>query len=391
MINKKNKSIIFVTISLLCIILSIVIYILEKSGGSFSSLATVFKRWHLKETVDIVAILSGISGILVGIASIRISNLGAVKEYFQQGDAKEYAEARKNLYQKFDAGIKINKDDRDASNVISFFHFWGMMVEKKYLPIWAFESASGQAVIRLYEGLQDMIKERRRDNPNYGEYFEWLYRKCKSKKRKPFKKDIAIEHVQVRNYTSFLSQKELEEIGFCSYGTNVKISRYARIYSPEKIKIGDNVRIDDFCILSGKISMGSYIHISPYTCLIAGDYGITLKDFTTVSSRCAIYAVSDDYSGHSLTNPMISSPYRCPYGGEVILKKYSIIGSGSVVLPNVTIGKGSAVGAMSLVKTSVPKWIICAGVPCKKVKKRSKDLKKLENKMITEQKAGVNT
>lgn len=45
-----------------------------------------------------------------------------------------------------------------------------------------FESASGQAVIRLYEGLQDMIKERRRDNPNYGEYFEWLYRKCKSKK-----------------------------------------------------------------------------------------------------------------------------------------------------------------------------------------------------------------
>lgn len=159
----------------------------------------------------------------------------------------------------------------------------------------------------------------------------------------------------------------------------------------KKIKIGDNVRIDDFCILSGKIIMGSYIHISPYTCLIAGDYGITLKDFTTISSRCAIYAVSDDYSGHSLTNPMISSPYRCPYGGEVILKKYSIIGSGSVVLPNVTIGKGSAIGAMSLVKTSVPKWTICAGIPCKKVKKRSKDLKNLENKMTTEQKAGVNT
>ena len=94
MINKKNKSIIFVTISLLCIVLSIAVYILEKSGGSCSFLVTVFKRWHLKETVDIVAILSGISGILVGIASIRISNLGAVKEYFQQGDAKEHTEAR---------------------------------------------------------------------------------------------------------------------------------------------------------------------------------------------------------------------------------------------------------------------------------------------------------
>ena len=74
--------------------------------------------------------------------------------------------------------------------------------------------------------------------------------------------------------------------------------------------------------------------------------------------------------------------------GEVILKKYSIIGSGSVVLPNVTIGKGSAIGAMSLVKTSIPKWTICAGVPCKKVKKRSKDLKSLENKMIADQKWG---
>lgn len=84
---------------------------------------------------------------------------------------------------------------------------------------------------------------------------QWLYRKCKSKRRKPLKKGIAIEHVQVSNQTSFLSQKELEEIGFCSYGTNVKISRYARIYSPEKIKIGDNVRIDDFCILSGKITV----------------------------------------------------------------------------------------------------------------------------------------
>ena len=110
MINKKNKSIIFVTISLLCIILSIVIYILEKSGGSFSSLVTVFKRWHLKETVDIVAILSGISGILVGIASIRISNLGAVKEIFSAGKMqKNIQEARKNLYRKFDDGIKIDK------------------------------------------------------------------------------------------------------------------------------------------------------------------------------------------------------------------------------------------------------------------------------------------
>lgn len=53
------------------------------------------------------------------------------------------------------------------------------MVKKKYLPLWVFESSSGQAVIRLYEGLESMIMERREDNLMYGEYFEWLYKKVK--------------------------------------------------------------------------------------------------------------------------------------------------------------------------------------------------------------------
>ena len=46
------------------------------------------------------------------------------------------------------------------------------MVKKKYLPFWVFKSASGYAVIRLYEGLQEMIEIRRVDNPEYAEYFE---------------------------------------------------------------------------------------------------------------------------------------------------------------------------------------------------------------------------
>lgn len=53
--------------------------------------------------------------------------------------------------------------------------------------------------------------------------------------------------------TSFYTHDELAEIGFKSCGKNVLISRKASIYSPAKIEIGDNVRIDDFCILSGVI------------------------------------------------------------------------------------------------------------------------------------------
>ena len=61
---------------------------------------------------------------------------------------------------------------------------------------------------------------------------------------------------------SFLSIDEIKKIGLKSFGKNVFVSRYANFYSPETIEIGNNVRIDDFCILSGEIKLSNYIHIS---------------------------------------------------------------------------------------------------------------------------------
>jgi len=84
--------------------------------------------------------------------------------------------------------------------------------------------------------------------------------------------------------TSFLSREELMEIGFKSIGENVLLSSKASIYGPENIEIGNNVRIDDFCILSGKIKLGSYIHIAAYSALFGGEESITMEDFTGLSS-----------------------------------------------------------------------------------------------------------
>ena len=53
--------------------------------------------------------------------------------------------------------------------------------------------------------------------------------------------------------TSFYSREELLDLGLKSVGENVRISRKVSIYGAEQISIGDNVRIDDFCILSGII------------------------------------------------------------------------------------------------------------------------------------------
>lgn len=184
--------------------------------------------------------------------------------------------------------------------------------------------------------------------------------------------------------TSFYSEEELKEIGLKSYGKNVLISRNATIYGADKISIGDNVRIDDFCILSGNISLGSYIHIAAYCGLFGGDAGIIMEDFTTLSSRCAVYGVSDDYSGAALTNPMIPDKFRNVTEGTVTIKKHSIIGTGSSILPDVTIGEGCSVGSMSLVNKSIDAWGIYVGIPCKRMKERKKDLLELEKKFLSE-------
>ena len=173
---------------------------------------------------------------------------------------------------------------------------------------------------------------------------------------------------------SFYTDSELMELGIKSIGTNVCISRKASVYGGEQIELGNHVRIDDFCILSGKIKLGNYIHISAYTALFAGDGGIVLEDYTTISSRCVIYALSDDYSGKYMTNPTLPTQYRNVKREEVKIQKYAIIGSGCTILPGVTIAEGVAVGAMSLVNVGLDAWTIYAGIPCLKIKERNRDL-----------------
>lgn len=180
--------------------------------------------------------------------------------------------------------------------------------------------------------------------------------------------------------TSFYSNEELLELGFKNIGSNVKISRKSSIYTPGEIIIGDNVRIDDFCILSGSITIGSFVHISAYTALY-GRYGVVLEDFVTVSGRVLIYSQSDDYSGEFMTNPMVPEEYTNVTGGRVYLKKHSIVAAGSVVFPGITIGEGAAVGAMSLVNKNLDGWFIYAGIPARQIKERKKNIIELEKRL----------
>lgn len=183
---------------------------------------------------------------------------------------------------------------------------------------------------------------------------------------------------------SFYSSEELKEIGFRSFGNNVLISKKASIYSPSNISLGSNVRIDDFCILSGKIEVNDYVHIAAYSALYGGEDGIFIEAFSNISSKVSIYSISDDYSGESMTNPLVPNKYKNILSKKVVIRKHSIIGSGCVILPGVTLHEGSSFGALSLINRDSEEWSINVGIPFREIKKRSRNALRLEKQFMEE-------
>ncbi len=82
-------------------------------------------------------------------------------------------------------------------------------------------------------------------------------------------------------------------------------------------------------------------------------YGVVLEDEVQVGSHCSIYSVS------TIDNKQ----------GKVVLKKNCKVGSHSTVMPGVTIGENSVIGAHSFVTSDIPDNCVAVGVPAKVIKK----------------------
>ncbi len=172
---------------------------------------------------------------------------------------------------------------------------------------------------------------------------------------------------------SFYTEQELAGLGLKSFGSNVFISRKCSLYGVEHISLGDNVRIDDFCILSGRITLGSYIHISAY-CALYGSQGITLSDFCGLSPRCTLLSASDDFSGEYMVGPMVPVSLSHVTGGRITLEKFVQIGTGCTLMPGITVQEGAVTGAMSLIHKTLAPWSIYAGIPATKIRERKKNI-----------------
>lgn len=170
----------------------------------------------INRIVGIVAIISGMGSLLVGISSIFTTSLDNVREYFSTGEEPEIADARhvlynyrnikikygKSVYDKdFDEWLKstISPDDKDfyienkelilkaSSRVANFYQTWGLLQYRNFLPIWVFDTTAGYNMIRLYQSIADIVTHKRESNPLYAGHFEDLCKRINAKYKKVIK------------------------------------------------------------------------------------------------------------------------------------------------------------------------------------------------------------
>lgn len=183
----------------------------------------------------------------------------------------------------------------------------------------------------------------------------------------------------------YWTSAELRNFGFRNVGENVLIAKNITIIGVSNISLGSNIRIDGYTVInasSGFLKLGDFIHIGGSSFLACAG-GIEFKSYSGISQGVKIYSVSDDYSGHYMTNPLVPKEFTNVDYGLVTLSEHVIVGSGSVLLPGTKLLEGTAVGALTLVNRSIGPWGIYAGVPAKLIKARSKEI--LDRQQIFEQ------
>jgi len=121
---------------------------------------------------------------------------------------------------------------------------------------------------------------------------------------------------------------------------------YPKIEEGKLTKYNWMVQNKDGLKLGYKTDIGAFTYINARN-------GVVIEDFVQIGSHCSLYSIS------TIDNKE----------GQITLKKNCKIGSHSVVMPRVTIGENSIIGAFSFVNKDVPENVVATGVPIKIIKK----------------------
>ena len=152
---------------------------------------------------------------------------------------------------------------------------------------------------------------------------------------------------------------------------HVKTYEFTKIIGIENIEFGKNIIIDDFVFIyaKNKIRIGNYVHIACFSS-ITGNDSLEIGDFSAVSHGCRILTGTDDFKDWGFGNSTVDEKYRNLKKAPIRIKNFCIIGANSTILPGITIGEGTTVGAGSVVTKNLDPWGVYIGN--KKINERNK-------------------
>jgi acetyltransferase-like isoleucine patch superfamily enzyme len=173
-------------------------------------------------------------------------------------------------------------------------------------------------------------------------------------------------------------------LGAC--GRNVVFGQNVVLRHPGKVRIGDNVVIDDNCLLDAKgdgnagIRIGSGVFVGRNTILSCKNGDIELGDRANIGFNCEVfsasrvvlgadtllaaycYVVGGDHDFSDLTKPVLAQG-RTSAGVDIGEGVW--MGSGAKVLDGVVVGQHAIIGAQAVVRESVPAYAVAVGIPAR--------------------------
>jgi acetyltransferase-like isoleucine patch superfamily enzyme len=179
-------------------------------------------------------------------------------------------------------------------------------------------------------------------------------------------------------------------LGSC--GRNVIFGQNVVLRHPHKIHIGDDVMIDDNCLLDAKgsdnrgITIGSGVFLGRNSILSSKNGDIELGDRVNIGFNCEIfsasrvtigadtllaaycYVIGGDHEWSDPAQPVLEQGRK---SAGVSVGAGAWLGAGAKVLDGVSIGTGAVVGAGAVVKDPVPDFAIAVGMPAKVIGTRS--------------------
>jgi acetyltransferase-like isoleucine patch superfamily enzyme len=178
-------------------------------------------------------------------------------------------------------------------------------------------------------------------------------------------------------------------LGAC--GRNVIFGQNVVLRHPHEIRIGDNVVVDDNCLLDAKgesnqgITIGNGVFIGRNSILSCKNGDIAIADGANIGFNCEVfsasrvsigrdtllaaycYLIGGDHDFSDPSQPVLAQGRRSE---GVAVGAGAWLGAGAKILDGVTIGDGAIVGAGAVVRTAVPDRAIAAGIPARVVGER---------------------